>query len=187
MSKIEEWRDSITLSGTHKVSNLGRIKRLSRRINSSYGSTRRLNERICAHAPNDGGYRRINLTHNGVMKGFLVHRMVAEAFIPNPNGLPCINHIDGNKLNNAVENLEWCTHLENMRHAHDTGLVDCKTPVCCAKNGRGQWFPSLEDAKKRTGVSKPCICAAAKKKQKTAGGMVWDYASTHKAIHEDEV
>lgn len=69
------------------------------------------------------GYFQINLYINGKCKTFMLHRLVANAFIPNPNNLPCVNHIDGNKLNNQLSNLEWVTHKDNMRHAFRTGLV----------------------------------------------------------------
>lgn len=74
------------------------------------------------------GYEFVGLTVNGETKNFMRHRLVARAFIPNPENLPYVNHIDGNKKNNRVENLEWCTPVENVRHAIKTGLVDrvCK-------------------------------------------------------------
>ncbi len=68
------------------------------------------------------GYRRIHVSDRGVSYKHNVHRLVAETFIPNPNNLPCVNHIDGDKLNNNVENLEWCTFSENLRHAYRIGL-----------------------------------------------------------------
>ena len=68
------------------------------------------------------GYKRIHVSNNGVQYKFLVHRLVAETFIPNPNNLPCVNHKDGNKLNNSVENLEWVSYSENQIHAYKMGL-----------------------------------------------------------------
>lgn len=173
----EIWMDSITLKGTHMVSSHGRVKRLSRIVNSSYGATRRISERICEHTPMDGGYRRINLTIDGAMTGFLIHRLVAEVFVENPKQLPFVNHINGIKIDNRPENLEWCTHAENMRHAFSTGLVKCARAVVAKYKPVGYWFPSMEDAVKSTRVSKPCICAAAKKRQRTAGGVEWSYAN----------
>lgn len=64
------------------------------------------------------GYRHTILNR----KNRNIHRVIAETFIPNPNNLPCVNHKDGNKLNNSVDNLEWCTHSENVLHAYETGL-----------------------------------------------------------------
>ena len=70
----------------------------------------------------NAGYKAATLCDNGFRKEELVHRLVAKAFIPNPLNLPCVNHIDGDKLNNNVSNLEWCTHQENTQHAMETGL-----------------------------------------------------------------
>jgi len=67
-------------------------------------------------------YARVTIRVDGKSKRFSVHRIVAEAFIDNPDNKPCVNHIDGNKLNNNSDNLEWCTHKENTKHAFDTGL-----------------------------------------------------------------
>lgn len=68
------------------------------------------------------GYIRIHVSHHGVQYKFLVHRLVAEAFIPNPDNLPQVNHKDGNKQNNSVENLEWCSASDNQKHAYRMGL-----------------------------------------------------------------
>ena len=68
-------------------------------------------------------YIRIHLNKDGVMKTHYMHRLLAAAFIDNPEGKATVNHIDGNKSNNSLDNLEWATQLENVRHAHDTGLA----------------------------------------------------------------
>lgn len=73
---------------------------------------------------NASGYMACNLVEKNIpRKRKLVHRLVAMCFVPNPDNKPCINHKDGNKLNNHFENLEWCTAIENTKHAHRTGLV----------------------------------------------------------------
>lgn len=72
----------------------------------------------------DGGqYKTVCITSNGTNVLLTVHRVVAETFIPNPDNKPCVNHINGDKLDNRVENLEWCTYSENTQHAYDTGLI----------------------------------------------------------------
>jgi len=73
-----------------------------------------------------GRYKRIDLYKEGNFKMFSVHRLVAERFVKNPYKKPCVNHIDGNKLNNHYTNLEWCTHKENMKHALDNNLMSRK-------------------------------------------------------------
>lgn len=72
------------------------------------------------------GYLTIRLLKDGKYKGFYIHRLLSIAFIPNPNNLPCVNHLDGNKLNNSISNLEWCTYKENSIHAVKTGLSNPK-------------------------------------------------------------
>lgn len=77
------------------------------------------NGSIKKYSLNPKGYCIVNFIVNGKRKGFQVHRLVALQFIPNPNNLPQVNHIDGNKQNNSVKNLEWCSREENMRHSFD--------------------------------------------------------------------
>lgn len=108
-----EWRDVIidgSASG-YMVSNVGEIR--GKRGN------------ILRKDKLDVGYYRINGYHNNPIK-LSIHREVAKAFIPNPENKPMVNHINGNKLCNWVENLEWVTHQENMRHAVETNLIDLK-------------------------------------------------------------
>jgi hypothetical protein len=116
---IEGYENKYVISSTGIVTSVPRLSRNGRKIG---GVT--LKGGIY---PN--GYRYVILTDDNRNESrHLIHRLVATAFIPNPYKLPCVNHIDGNKRNNSIENLEWCTHLDNVRHAIRTGLVEkvCK-------------------------------------------------------------
>ena len=99
----------------YKVSNLGRVRSLGFIMNNGHFRKGKI---LKLHDNTTRGYLRVNL--NGKWKR--VHRLVAQAFIPNPNNKPQVNHKDGNKLNNKVENLEWCTPSENLKHSFDIGL-----------------------------------------------------------------
>lgn len=105
----EEWKAIEGYEGLYEISNKGRVYSVKR---NKYLSPYEVHQDAGLR-----GHRVINLYKNGVYKGFCVHRLVALAFIPNPKNLPVVNHKDGNKQNNNVENLEWCTQKENVEHA----------------------------------------------------------------------
>lgn len=79
-------------------------------------------KKVLSQGVSTRGYKQIGFRQNGKIKVYTIHRLVAEAFIPNPENKPCINHIDTNKFNNNVSNLEWCTYKENYTHAKNNGL-----------------------------------------------------------------
>lgn len=118
--KMEEiWKDIEGYNGRYQVSNLGRVKSIITKGRYEYNPPK---VSILSGTIARGGYKRVLLTKNGKKTAESVHRLVAKAFIPNPENKPQINHIDGNKLNNCVDNLEWVTHQENQAHAWDNGL-----------------------------------------------------------------
>lgn len=122
----EEWRDVVGFEGYYQVSNLGRVRSLDRTVVAKAGHSIFLKGRIMKLRLSHG-YWAVGLCVNGVMSSAKIHCLVAKAFIGDrPLGYD-INHIDGNKLNNAVSNLEYCTHAKNMQHAVSTGLqLGCK-------------------------------------------------------------
>jgi hypothetical protein len=117
----EVWKDIVGFEGFYQVSNLGRVKSLEKKVPYGYG-LRTIPERILKNNINQCGYCYVVLYKDTCKRKHKVHRLVAEAFIENPNNKKCVNHKDGNKQNNCVDNLEWVTHSENMQHASDSGL-----------------------------------------------------------------
>ena len=121
----DEWRDIVGYEGLYQISKQGQVKRLERAATDG----RLIREKILNRRISPSGYYRVNMRKNGGRKCHLVHRLVPEAFIPNPGTKPFINHIDGDKLNSVVENLEWVTPKENVDHAISVGLMK-EIPPC---------------------------------------------------------
>ena len=184
----EEWKDIPYSYCLYQISNYGRIRRIEHtRISSRYNKKGRLYKgKILKATTNKQGYANFQLyTADGLIKTFKVHRLVAELFIPNPDNKPQVNHIDGNKLNNKVDNLEWCTNGENGKHAWDCGLrtrrigKDNKSSVSVKQydlNGNfiKEW-DSIADITRQLGISHSLITNTCQGKQKTSHGYIWKY------------
>lgn len=119
---MEIWKPIESHAGLYEISNSGKIKSIQRVVPHPRWGTQTIKEKILRPGSNPNGYLIVRLSKNGLPKYFSVHRLVANAFIPNPLNLPQINHIDGDKLNNNDWNLEWCTAQQNNTHALITGL-----------------------------------------------------------------
>lgn len=111
----EIWKDIPNYEGTYQVSNLGRVRSLDRMVLRKDGRSERHSGTIIKQHINRG-YHYVRLCKNSSYRSLKVHRLVAEAFIPNINNLPQVNHMDENKSNNSVGNLEWCTMEYNIRY-----------------------------------------------------------------------
>ena len=194
MSEI--WKD---VENGYQVSSLGNVRSLDRehkqKAKQGSWSLHPYKGQNLAQIEHRNGYLFVSI--NG--KARSIHRMVADAFIPNPEQKPYINHKDGNKKNNTVQNLEWCTAKENSRHAVDNHLVRFSTEKHLAairenikrateanlkrvkqydQDGRLlNVYSSIKEASEKTNVNPAHICQCAKGRHKTSGGFIWRYAS----------
>lgn len=186
MSEI--WKDVPNYERLYQVSNQGNVKSLSfgaRNIKHSNV------ERLLSCSMSNLGYRKVELYKNGKSKMFYVHRLVANSFIPNPDNKPQVNHKDGNKSNNRVENLEWVSAKENISHAISTGLKT-NSPMLGRKGVlnpqsksisrydlQGNYiesFVGISETARYLGIScsalSNCLCG----RKKTCCGSIWRYA-----------
>lgn len=128
---MEQWKDIQGFEGIYRVSNIGRIKTLTREVSKKmFGGS------VCKYirfgkimAPDlVDGYHQITLSKKGAKKRFKVHRLVALVFVDNPDNKPFVNHIDADRTNNHFQNLEWCTSKENAQHCANLGRVSNNLP-----------------------------------------------------------
>ena len=126
--------------------------------------------------PHNDGYLQVGLKVNGKTKMFLIHRLVAEAYIPNPLGLPMVNHKDEGKSHNWINNLEWCDNKYNTNYGtcNKRKSVSHKIPVYCVELDKV--FDSAMDAGIELGIDKTSVTRCCRGKYKTCGGYHWMYA-----------
>jgi hypothetical protein len=183
----EIWKDIKNYESFFQISNFGRVKSLERFSKQNV----LIKEKILKQYKDNKGYKTITLRKNGKRSnGLSVHRLVALHFINNPQNKPEVNHIDGDKTNNHVDNLEWVTKSENHLHAHKTGLHNCyegvkdnlkkgteftKKRVRCIETN--EIFESAAAADRYLGFKSQNVSVVARggNNQKTAGGYHWEY------------
>lgn len=179
----EVWKDIAGYDGLYQVSNMGRVKSLERTRNMNLPGRKKrapVSERILKFGQSQG-YQAVTLARDGVNKKIRLHKLVALAFIPNPDNKPEINHKDGNKHNNCADNLEWVTPIENQRHAISSGLRDDsfrrKTVNQYDRDGNfiRSWNGYVE-IKDVLGLPPQAICGCCKGRNPTAYGYVWRLA-----------
>ena len=174
----EIWKDIPKFEGLYQASNFGRIKSLANKSNHK-------EEKILKQRVDHKGYLQLTLYKNNKKINKKVHRLIAQTFISNYNNLPQINHIDGNKTNNNIDNLEWCNNSYNQLHANRMGLNKnrikrvkevCNKPIIQLLNGvEINRYKSLREASDKTGCSYKGISLCATGKTKSSGGYVWKY------------
>jgi hypothetical protein len=123
MTQVEIWVPIKGYEDCYEISSRGRIRSYDRVVARTRNGPRTYKGQIRNSSRHSHGYRSVGLWKNGKGKQFLIHRLVAQHFIPNPDTLPDINHIDGVKTNNAWSNLQWCTKSQNTRHGYDNNLI----------------------------------------------------------------
>lgn len=185
MDNKEIWED--TQYKGYQVSNYGRVRSVDRIQERSDGKTYKLIGKVLKPTvtkgrDNEPAYLVVNLRQQEMTKNHqnnlvLVHRLVAEAFIPNPSNLPCVNHKDGHKQNNNVSNLEWCTFEENNIHAlknclrkprgNKVNQIDMDTFVVI------HTYRSVCEASRVTGISRSAISHCVNGRMSSAGGYLW--------------
>ncbi|MBU0963112.1 MAG: HNH endonuclease [Nanoarchaeota archaeon] len=166
----EIFKDIKCYEGRYKISNFGRVISLSE-------MNRRGSKLFSKTYKNYRGYIQVALFIGKKRKSHLIHRLIAEAFIPNPKNLKFINHKNGIKDDNRIENLEWVTSSENMQHAFDNNLCNLRKKVLQLdyNNNLINEFPGLRIAEKQTGISHCNISMCCNGKQKTSRGFIWKF------------
>lgn len=193
---LEEWKDISGFEGQYQVSNLGRVRSLDRWVRAVSGGCYKISGQLMRAADNGSGYLFVVMCKHSKYTQRLVHRLVAEAFIPNPENKRTVNHKDGNRQNNYVDNLEWATSSENNKHAYKLGLrtwsEDSKRRVGAASKARegkavrcittGEVFHSMSDAEKAYGLGASVVSSSIYRNLPTLNGYQFELVDASDAI-----
>ena len=152
------WKDIAGYEGIYHVSNAGEVRSKNRFVSVVSGGSRYCSGRMIKFKSNCDGYKIVSLSLQGKMKTHYIHRLVAIAFIQNLGNKPEVNHINGRKANNSVDNLEWVTHAENMAHAFRTGLCSNSgknhhTARSVIDSRSGEEYDTIRQAAEATGYN----------------------------------
>lgn len=179
--KIEIWKYIKGYENLYQISNLGRVKSMGN------GNSSNSKERILKPTTNNKGYLYIGLCKDGKVKYYLVHRLVANSFIDNPDNYNEVNHINEDKTDNRVNNLEWCSREYNINYgsrierARNSNINHPSTskPIYSVNKTTNEiiYYQSINDAERITGIYSSNICSCLKGKLKSTGGYKWHYAS----------
>lgn len=177
----EEWRPVVGYEGYYEVSSLGRVRSVERGVVNCNGVCRVRKSKIMKTRVSNRGREGLGLNKNKCQTYQSVHRLVAMAFLPNPDNLPEVNHKDENPLNNRVDNLEWCTSDYNRHYGTRSERASQKrwVPVIgIDKDGNEYRFASMLEAAEKTRANKNTIskCCIGAPSYHTAGGYRWRYA-----------
>lgn len=163
---MEIWKDIPNYEGLYQISNLGNVKSLYRIANNNHI----IHEKILKPQENYNGYLIVNLYKNNKMKAKLIHRLVGKTFIDNPNNYNYINHIDKNKSNNNIDNLEWCTQSYNVIYSKGRKINQYDK-----NNNFIKTWNSIVDIKRALNIDSSLIVRCCKGIKKSAGGFKWKY------------
>ena len=175
---IEEWRDIPDYEGEYSVSSFGRVRSIERTVQRNGYPLAIRGRELKQHLINTGRLI-VVLSKNGKGKKYLVHRLVAAAFLDNPNSLPQINHIDGNPKNNRVDNLEWCDqHWQEVHKIYNLGvnnpsLLAQPRKVICTETGKV--YRSLGEACRFTGTPLHILFQRLRSGKPDNNGFHWEY------------
>lgn len=170
----EIWKDIPNYEGIYQISNLGRLKSL--RVFCSFTKKYYPKEKIIKGKLDQAGYVMVSLYKEGKVKYCRIHRLVAQAFIPNTNNYPMINHKDENKSNNNVNNLEWCTCLYNNTYGNKNKNISNPVIQYDLKGNYVAEYKSISEASRQTGICRVTILYALKH----TGGVTHNYKFIYK-------